>query len=278
MKKSRIDPKIGRLKWVVNFLNADLEKLDRGNKRLYIYLGLESFALNEVLITEDGIYEYWLPETLYRYIDLPGEIWEKASLIQMWFRAFFDPVVLVEEKDFQPPAKYTEEQRSFWKEIMDRVLFKLPPMQITLSMHITSDRRFHLLTAPTERTPKSGLFFEPSVFKDENEWLKSTLENSALLNCSPEYYLFMLARLLDNVPYNWIRKCKGKNKDGECGRYFLNPSGRIKEYCNSSCASRSIQRNKREQLKQDEEKYQAHKKKMNEYMKKRYRKKVLGQQ
>lgn len=110
---------------------------------------------------------------------------------------------------------------------------------------------------------------------DKEKWLEGQLAHSRVLNFSTEYYFFMLAHLFDNLPYNWIRKCRGKNKD--CGRYFLNPTERIKEYCNPSCTSRSIQQKKREELKQDKEKYEAYKKKMKKYMKDHYRGKVLGQ-
>ncbi len=74
------------------------------------------------------------------------------------------------------------------------------------------------------------------------------------------------ATLLKGLPFHSITKCKG------CGCYFTNLSKRDKVYCNSSCASRSIARIKREKLYSNPKKHEAYKKKMRELMKKRYEK------
>jgi hypothetical protein len=72
--------------------------------------------------------------------------------------------------------------------------------------------------------------------------------------------------LIENLEINPIRKCKG------CKRYFLNLTKREKIYCNSSCASRSIQRENREEIYQDPKKHEAFLKKWRKYQKERYRK------
>jgi hypothetical protein len=56
---------------------------------------------------------------------------------------------------------------------------------------------------------------------------------------------FFFMRLLDGLPVSSIRKCIG------CGHYFLHLTKREKEYCTPSCASRSIQQKKREDLRKN---------------------------
>lgn len=90
---------------------------------------------------------------------------------------------------------------------------------------------------------------------------------------SEQYYDAWLYSKLDGIPIKWIGKCKG------CYRFFLNPTEREKLYCNSSCASRSIAKDKRENLRKNRRKYKAYLKKQRKYMKKRYnemRKAQLG--
>ena len=70
-----------------------------------------------------------------------------------------------------------------------------------------------------------------------------------------------------------VYKCKGKSKAGECGRYFLNLTKREKSFCTSSCASRSIQMEKREELKRTGQ-WEAHVSKMKKYQKKRYKERM----
>jgi len=73
------------------------------------------------------------------------------------------------------------------------------------------------------------------------------------------------AGLLRDLPLHSITKCKG------CGRYFLNLTERRKIFCTSSCASRSIARRKREELRKDPQKYRAYLDKQKKYTMKRYR-------
>ncbi len=75
---------------------------------------------------------------------------------------------------------------------------------------------------------------------------------------------FFFARLLDELPLSSIRKCKG------CDHYFLHLSKREKIYCTSACAGQSIQRKKREDLRENHPwKYKAFLKKQKEIMRHR---------
>lgn len=70
---------------------------------------------------------------------------------------------------------------------------------------------------------------------------------------SPQSWAIMnLASLMIDLSVVAITTCKG------CGRYFSNLSNRVKLYCNSSCASRSIAHKRYEELKKDPKKYEAH--------------------
>jgi hypothetical protein len=72
--------------------------------------------------------------------------------------------------------------------------------------------------------------------------------------------------LIHGVELCSIKRCKG------CGRYFVELTKRGKLYCNNSCASRSIQREKMGELKKDPEKYDAYLERQRNYLRKRYRK------
>src|SRR5512143_2038616 len=106
MDKPKNDPKFAWLKWIVDFLNSELPPPDRA-ERLYLYLGLERFALHSQFgppVGKKETDEGWLPKT-YK-IAFPADIWERASLIQQKFKEFLSPVVSVEEIDFEPQREY----------------------------------------------------------------------------------------------------------------------------------------------------------------------------
>ncbi len=78
-----------------------------------------------------------------------------------------------------------------------------------------------------------------------------------------------LAELLGGLPVHAITKCRG------CNTYFLNLTEKKKIYCNSSCASRSIQKEKRKKLKEENpDGYRAYLTKQNKYSTALYRKKI----
>jgi hypothetical protein len=77
------------------------------------------------------------------------------------------------------------------------------------------------------------------------------------------------AELLGGLPVHAITKCRG------CNTYFLNLTEKKKIYCTSSCASRSIQKEKRKKLKEDSpDEYSAYLKRQNRLSKESYRKKI----
>ena len=75
-----------------------------------------------------------------------------------------------------------------------------------------------------------------------------------------------LAQLLRGLPLHSVTKCRG------CKHYFVNLTERNKIYCNSSCASRSIARMKRGEIRKDPMSYEAYKEKQRQYMRERYAK------
>ena len=61
------------------------------------------------------------------------------------------------------------------------------------------------------------------------------------VDTAPTTWLFI--RMLNGLPLETIRECP------DCHRYFLHLSKRKRDYCSPTCSSRSIQRERREELK-----------------------------
>lgn len=99
----------------------------------------------------------------------------------------------------------------------------------------------------------------PGTFEIRRSPTTSTPENLLILN-----FIGLIERF-DPYP---IKKCKG------CDRFFLHLTKIEKVYCTSSCAARSIQREKREKLYQDPKKHKTFLKKWRKYQKKRYDEKL----
>jgi hypothetical protein len=114
---------------------------------------------------------------------------------------------------------------------------------------------------------------------DMTSYIKSSGEGRFEIERSPK----------EPVPENWlilnfiglveksetypIRKCKGESKDGKCGRYFLNLTRREKLFCTPSCASRSIQAEKRDRLRKEGE-WEVYVSKMKKYQRERYKERI----
>jgi hypothetical protein len=99
----------------------------------------------------------------------------------------------------------------------------------------------------------------PGTFEIRRNPTTSNPENWLILN-----FIGLIERF-ETYP---IKKCKG------CDRFFLHLTKIEKVYCTSSCAARSIQREKREKLYQDPKKHKTFLKKWRKYQKKRYDEKL----
>jgi hypothetical protein len=110
----------------------------------------------------------------------------------------------------------------------------------------------------------SCLYIERDLQKNDHFTMRQHLlydkgQDESLKRIQDVIFFFM--KLLVGLPLSAIRTCHG------CRRYFLQISEREKIYCNSACASRSIQREKREDLwKNHPRKYKAFLKKQREIM------------
>jgi len=92
--------------------------------------------------------------------------------------------------------------------------------------------------------------------------LYSAEQDQSLLIMNQVVFFFM--RLLDGLPISSIRKCVG------CDHYFLHTSKRERAFCTPTCAGRSIQREKRENLRKNHpRKYKVFLKKQKEIMRHR---------
>jgi len=75
---------------------------------------------------------------------------------------------------------------------------------------------------------------------------------------------WLLSKMINGLPLDSIRNCKG------CHHYFLHTSKRERVFCTPSCAGRSIQKEKREELRVNHpRKYKAFLKQQKEIMRRR---------
>lgn len=238
----RMKTKVKWLSWLMDFCNLDIKSVSK-LKRLELYFALRNFDTpNFEVWIED--YEKWLPKL--KSVDLPPIIWDPIPLIQDKMRSFLNKVILSAE--------------NIYIEKYDFSYLPLPDL----------DRKPVLLFSQSDAIKLKYVESKVlEIFRDQkkmNRYLeygyKATESIVPLLPL--DYFIISLGEGLDGVPPKWIQKCKG------CGSFFLNPTERGKIYCNSSCASRSITRMKREKLYQDPKKREAYRKKMREIMRKKY--------
>jgi hypothetical protein len=250
------------LRWVIDFCNTDLQKID----------GEEKFYLTNVL---DNLFSrFHSPEDIRKSLfearhtnqfpfQIPNEIWEKVSSIQEGFKIFLDRII----KDTEEIEKLKRDEKT-----------ELPPYlkssyasgaTFTPSFHVFSDGSSEVEYIPIIYSEDiQDEFFKKNV---EQNWTSLKADNFYSTHVSFRQWAYLrendynawLYSKLDGA-IKWVRKCKG------CDRFFLNPTEREKLYCNSSCAARSIAKDKREKLRKNDTKYKAYLKKQRKYMKKRY--------
>ncbi len=125
-----------------------------------------------------------------------------------------------------------------------KFLKPLPPFTADLDLH-DSDT-FRLSFAPSFST----------IPDREQIWCDNAVVN--------------LGFLLNGIRIESIKGCK------ECGRFFVNPSLKRKDYCNPKCTWKALSRSKREALKAHPRLYQAYLKKQSTLMHESYVKRVKG--
>lgn len=273
MVKRGKESKINWLKWAINFCNTDLQAIDQEEK----------FYLTHIL--EGLFYPFHSPEDIRKNLfevrrtnqfplQIPDEIWGKISSIQERFRDFFNDIInrrkevttlRKEEKNDSP----IHIKRMWWLASSFFPIFVLFTDGSTRSGYIPLEFDYDYLQGRFFKTNDEN---DPTLTESEDLSLE-ILKEGKISSISRTLYLAWLFGILDGIPIRWIQKCKG------CDRLFINPTERTKMYCNSSCASRSIAKEKREELKKDPKKYKAFLKKQKKYMKKRYnemRKAQLG--
>jgi hypothetical protein len=232
------------LNWVMDFCNSDIKSVSTF-KKLELYFALKHFIPGGRFEAWVDDYEKWLPKL--KSINLPSTIWDPVLLIQDEMRSFLAKLVDIVEKIGSGKAHFA--------------YIPLPDLNLKPVLQL-----YH-------RSDVFSLGYVQSkiveLARDEKEYNKVALLGiKAYRSVTPllpsEHYIYNLGRRFDGVPLKWIKKCKG------CGKFFLNPTEREKIYCNSSCASRSIARTKRERLYKNPKKREAYRKKMREIMKAKY--------
>jgi hypothetical protein len=247
--------KIKWLKWTIDFCNSNLEGINGKAKFLLIFtLDTLFYPCRDPQQINEDLSSLESPV-------LPDEIWDQVLNVQGTLKLFLNDIIAMREK----------KRNKIWK----------LPVKFIPSFALFDDGSCKSAYTPSEINDKflQARFLSyrnygvPINFPVDIENFPLEIKDGKLPSLDEPYYLGWFFGILDGIPIKWIGKCKG------CERFFLNPSERKKVYCNSSCASRSIVRTKREDLKKDPKKYEAYLKKQKMYMRKRYqnmRKAQLG--
>lgn len=252
------------LKWIIDFCNTDLQEI-KGEKKFYL-----------VQILEKLFYPFHSPEDVWKSLfevrgadqfsfQVPDRIWGKVSSIQEHFKIFFFQIIN-EREGMMVFKRRDKSEEPLRVKSLYQLASKFYPFLAVLA---DGSSQFGFMPPELVEDYMAGRLFkkndkrDPTFLKAEH-FSPEAFEKGKLSLVSKTYYLAWLYSVLDGIPLQWIQKCKG------CDRFFLNPTDREKIYCNSSCASRSIAKKKREELKKNPRKYKAYLKKQRKYMKKRY--------
>jgi hypothetical protein len=268
--KGIIDFKGKWIKWALDFVQTDLNSLTKSRLRglccEVFYFASSQFGLERGF---ERVLLQWpfdkLPQiqitnfneaTLGELRKLSPDEWERMKRI----------VLSVEELE----------------RLISQIQVELPRIQVALSDFLKETQ--NLSECMEYVIAKPGAVVPPPPIKHFVGWITLPETESQVsivgLNLSSPYWdlnvvpidgsytkwaiLNFANLLMRGLSMYAIRRCKG------CTRYFLNLSLREKIYCNPACASRSIARMKREELKRHPRKYKAYLKKQNEYTMKRY--------
>ncbi len=298
--------KITLLRWLTDFCNSDLQSM-RENEKERLALQLENFSVlagskqsedQAVLNVEerDKVTLIYDKKRLARlYSDFRGKSVgefleeirkplvargvnnESMKLMQETVRNFFELFIMERERidSHQKPTILGFEIVSplvpyFWitPEKFQLNYDLLLGKEETIKIAVRDEEGYDIYTLEESKRVKNSLK-KRGVFLSSKKLRESIALTLRLFNWSQ--FILNFCALLNNVPTKWIQKCRG------CNRYFLNPSERGKIYCNSSCASRSITRQRYEELRSDPQKYEAHLKKHRKYSSERYRRSRMEQ-
>lgn len=261
-----ITRKIDWLKWVMDFCNSDPEKMKGLEKwhhsiRAYIfaYWTLQDYEKSENEETSKLINQEWENERAKNEELLRGMYGIFRNLLEIFLFWTKNPQTdillgLSLEKAYRPVFYfYPDGIKRQWIEKDDLI------SNLHVATRITKGATWMV----TDETIEEAINKQDFLTSEERAELKN-LKN--ILDAGKYYNVaFTFLRLLSDVPPGWIKKCEG------CRHFFLNPTEREKVYCNSSCASRSIARMKRKELRKHPRKYKAYLKKQLGYSMKRYR-------
>ena len=292
--------KINLLRWLIDFCNSDLQST-RKNEKERLALQLENFSVlagskqsedEAVLNAEERknvTLSYDKKQLARLYADFRGksvgEFLEKIrkplgargvndesmKLMQETVRNFFELFIMERKRigGHQKPAILGFEivrglVPSFW---ITPEKFQLNydtffGAEETIKIAVRDGEGDDIYTLEESKRVKDSLK-KRGVLLSSKKLRESIVLTLRLFNWSQ--FILNFCALLNNVPTKWIQKCRG------CNRYFLNPYKREKIYCNTSCASRSIARQKYEGLRKDPKKYKAHLEKYRKYSNERYR-------
>ncbi len=239
--------KINWIKWVIEFCNTDLEAINEKEKFILTFtLDTLFYPIRSPQQVREELSRFECPS-------LPDTSWEEIPNVQGTLKFFLNEIIKAPE----------EKETRIWK----------IPVTFTPSFAVFGDGSCKVAYTPSEindKFLKARLlsyrdYGVPVNFPVDITNFPLDIKDGRLSSLNEPNYLGWFVGILDGITTNWIGKCPG------CGRFFLNPSKRGKIYCNTSCDSRSIVIKNREDLKKDQQKYQAYLKKQKIRMRKRYK-------
>jgi len=249
------EKRIEWLKWLVNFCNTDLNSLGV-SERSNLASGLARFVFEDdsEAVAEDEAGNQYDIQFL-----MPPTVLESLSISQGRMKDFLNKLIEIDgkistAKEGQSPSYFAV----------------LPKVDLKPVLMVGPDRLLKVEFVDGDLLPEEkGDKIDFIRFDPKEMW---SFWWDFLRGKSPDlekdYLLINIIHKLMGGSIGWIQKCKG------CDRFFLNPTKKVKIYCSSSCACRSITRAEREELKKDPAKYQAYLEKQREYNKKSYKKKM----
>ena len=236
------------LQWIVDLIQTDLQSLPKRQKEQLLFEA--SYFCGEHFDSPDNsidfdVYEEFFPREKGQELDL--------NKLQVAFREWLNKIenIVAKGRDLELPSK------SFLRS------FKYP----------------YPLPGPRKRKSLEADFFNDSASSepiDLGAYKETWKRDFEIINepIDPHDYtnwaIINFIKLIDGVGTDTVKRCKG------CNRYFVNLKQMEKIYCTSSCASRSIVKEKRDELKEKHpEKYKAYLDKQNEYSKEYYRRRQI---
>jgi hypothetical protein len=253
---------INRVQWYLNFANAELEKLQIGDK---VKLWLEIMAQ----LSRSGIHEFAAPgsigdQIIKEMINQKGAgenvfDWQRLTSYQDKLCNFLEFMQTRINNAFAIQGKdwTLSDNTDFYPE--------LGSMKTNIAVFLASDGIAYERKEKKDRTGKPIYYFKAKPDSVKN----SKIRLSFKADKDEDTFLFNFIKSLDGLPISSFNRCR------ECNKWYFHLSIREREFCSNKCAARFGIREKRKLMKEKQpEKYKEELKKSSERAHRAYAKKI----